>query len=130
MNKQITISSEEYSELIMDSRKLNALENGGVDNWSGIGYALEEFHRENNINEAIDDQKKIKQLQLKKFIEDVEVDISEYADVDYPAGIGAGHNISIDTDRLTNSIEKFILLRLEQDRIDKEEIEKLRELQL
>lgn len=37
----ITISKEEYNELIDDQNLLNALRSAGVDNWEGYDYALE-----------------------------------------------------------------------------------------
>lgn len=40
----VTISQEEYSELLEDSRFLRCLENAGVDDWDGYEYAREEFN--------------------------------------------------------------------------------------
>jgi len=36
----ITISKEEYDQLVKDSNFLNALESVGVDNWEGYGEAF------------------------------------------------------------------------------------------
>ena len=37
----VTITQEEYDELIKDCRFLNALQAAGVDNWSGYGKAFD-----------------------------------------------------------------------------------------
>ena len=37
---QVTISKKEYEQLLEDQAKLQALEAGGVDNWSGYDYAM------------------------------------------------------------------------------------------
>jgi hypothetical protein len=42
----ITITQKEYEELRKDSRKLAALEAGGVDNWEWYGESLKEFWEE------------------------------------------------------------------------------------
>lgn len=35
----VTISKEEYEELLYEQRWLRALEDAGLDNWGGISYA-------------------------------------------------------------------------------------------
>lgn len=42
----ITITKKEYESLQKDSRKLAALEAGGVDNWEWYGESLQEFWAE------------------------------------------------------------------------------------
>jgi hypothetical protein len=37
--EEITISKEEYDDLIRDQTWLRALEAAGVDNWEGVDYA-------------------------------------------------------------------------------------------
>ena len=44
--KTVTISQKKYAQLLDNSRKLNALENGGVDNWSFYGEAMSEYYDE------------------------------------------------------------------------------------
>ncbi len=44
--KTVTISEEEYKELLDNQRFLLALQNAGVDNWGGYDYALDEYHQE------------------------------------------------------------------------------------
>jgi len=42
--KTVTIPVEEYEDLLADSRVLAALQNGGVDNWEGYEFAMEELN--------------------------------------------------------------------------------------
>lgn len=42
----ITITQEEYENLLDAERKLSALECAGVDNWEGYGYAMTEFYND------------------------------------------------------------------------------------
>lgn len=44
----ITITKKEYQSLLQDSRKLAALENGGVDNWEWYSESLKELWEEEN----------------------------------------------------------------------------------
>lgn len=48
--KTVTISEEEYKELLDNQRFLLALQNAGVDNWEGYDYALDEYHQEEEVN--------------------------------------------------------------------------------
>jgi hypothetical protein len=41
MELNITISKEEYEELLKDQKLLQCLQGAGVDNWSGYDYAME-----------------------------------------------------------------------------------------
>jgi len=49
--KDITITSEEYTDLIDSRAKLRALEAGGVDNWEWYDESLTAYHREKEIAE-------------------------------------------------------------------------------
>jgi hypothetical protein len=42
----VTIPKSEYDELLHDSKKLNALESAGVDNWEGYDFAMEAMEEE------------------------------------------------------------------------------------
>lgn len=46
MSETVTITLKEYENLLYDSRKLAALEAGGVDNWEWYGESLSEFWEE------------------------------------------------------------------------------------
>lgn len=45
IEETITISKKEYERLLKDSARLQALENGGVDNWQGYDYAMELYFK-------------------------------------------------------------------------------------
>ena len=52
MEGMITIKKEVYDKLLERDLLLTALENAGVDNWSGYGEAhelLEQWEKENNL---------------------------------------------------------------------------------
>lgn len=44
--EMVTITRKEYDSLQRSERKLCALENGGVDNWSWYSEAMSEFYKE------------------------------------------------------------------------------------
>ena len=46
IDEEVVIRRDEYNELLKDSKWLAALENAGVDNWSGIELAIELFNEE------------------------------------------------------------------------------------
>ena len=48
------ISEDRIRELEKAERKLRALENGGVDNWDGYDFAMEDIHKENAYEEFVD----------------------------------------------------------------------------
>lgn len=45
-DETVTIPIERYKQLLRDSKVLNALEAGGVDNWEWYGEALESMEDE------------------------------------------------------------------------------------
>ena len=47
--KYYKIEEEELLSLLADSRKLAAIETGGVDNWSGYDYAMDFLSEEEGI---------------------------------------------------------------------------------
>jgi hypothetical protein len=46
MEDMVTIPKKEYDELQATSRKLAALEAGGVDNWEGYDFSMESLRGE------------------------------------------------------------------------------------
>lgn len=42
-NDMVTISSNEYRDLLEDQRWRQCFQNAGVDNWEGYDYAMEDF---------------------------------------------------------------------------------------
>lgn len=47
---EVTITVKEYQELLESAAMLRALENAGVDNWTGYDYAMELLKEEQNIS--------------------------------------------------------------------------------
>jgi hypothetical protein len=45
LTQQIVLEDSEYKKLIDDSRKLEALERGGGDNWKWYDDALKEYYK-------------------------------------------------------------------------------------
>ena len=50
-DETITISKEEYEELLDSQWRLTCLESAGVDNWSGYYYAMQEYNNGKNEDE-------------------------------------------------------------------------------
>lgn len=46
----ITISINEYINLLIDSHELAALNNGGVDNWIGYGDSLSDYAQDHGYD--------------------------------------------------------------------------------
>ena len=42
--EKVTITKKEYNQLKDDSLKLSALEQAGVDNWSGYEFAIDQYN--------------------------------------------------------------------------------------
>ena len=54
MEKYYKVSESELRELIHDSMKLCALENGGVDNWEWYGFSIQNFIEANGSSDDDD----------------------------------------------------------------------------
>lgn len=81
----MTISNKRLKELERAERKLQALEAGGVDNWEWYGESLSEFHKEEGIEELIDD-----------FILDVQEHVLvDGINVEYPSVREAGFSTTL-----------------------------------
>ena len=48
--KKYIITEEELKELIKDSWRLNALDNGGVDNWEWYGEAMDRYDDDEEVD--------------------------------------------------------------------------------
>lgn len=72
------IDSSRLRELENAEKKLQALQNGGVDNWEGYDYAMEGFRKEQEFNEKVEEA-----------MDDIETILS--LGVDQPAGQGCGY---------------------------------------
>jgi len=75
------ITVKEYKNLLDDSRKLAALEAGGVDNWEWYSESLKEYWAENEKDEII---------------EDTVTEICEALceSIEEPAGVGCGYGVT------------------------------------
>ena len=76
--------------------KLEALEAGGVNNWEFYNYALKEWNDANHKDKCID-----------QAIENIN-DLLTYAEVEEPAGHGAGYSINLDEDVLVKILNSLI----------------------
>ncbi len=93
---EIKISKQELERLQDRDFKLSCLEQGGVDNWEWYGESLSEYFKKEAVEELEDD-----------FIECLN-DILSEADVDYPAGRGAGHSITFDEGAVKKLLSRFL----------------------
>lgn len=82
---EIKISQQEWKKIQRKISKLDALESGGVDNWSYYWEALGDWRKEGAIEDTITDF-------IEEFDEGVLVD---GVDFDFPAGREAGISIRI-----------------------------------
>lgn len=80
MNDKINLDLKVYEDLIRDRETLRALEAGGVDNWDGYDFALEEIHKRREFEDRIEDE-----------INSLFGELAE--DIDAPAGWQAGYGI-------------------------------------
>lgn len=88
------ISTTRIEELLKAERKLQALESGGVDNWSGYEDAMEDLFKEEQIEEV-----------YRGFIEELQCNVLvDNIDVDYPVSMEAGHSVT-----LTQEGEKVVM---------------------
>lgn len=81
---EVKINKKRLEELERAASKLQALENGGVDNWEWYSESLKEWNKENQLEEMIQD-----------FIENAAQILAECSEVDYPAGREAGPNVQL-----------------------------------
>ncbi len=83
---KITVDEKRLKELERAYAKLQALENGGVDNWEWYGESLKEWHKENRLEELLDE-----------VIENVHDIMVDGVDHDFPAGREAGISLNLNT---------------------------------
>lgn len=93
---KIQVDENTYNKMLRDIAKLNALEAGGVDNWEGYSFSLEEWHKENALDEILDE-----------IISDMN-DILVEADIEQPAGSGCGYSITFDEIAMKKLLKKRI----------------------
>lgn len=81
----VKISKREYNDLLKAQRKLQALEDGGVDNWEWYSEALSELRKEEEFEDL-----------LQEYTDSILEECSLQGDVEYPGGREAGHSILLD----------------------------------
>ena len=94
--KKIELTQKEYDKMLRDLSKLQALENGGVDNWEFYDESLKQWRKENEFDEMLND-----------FIEDLNEILIE-AKIDYPSGLGCGHSITFDEESVKERLRSRI----------------------
>ena len=92
----VEVNANYLAELEKSSRKLKALEQGGVDNWEWYHESLANFFKE-------EDQKEILNDAVSSILEFLTVE----ADIYEPAGRGAGY--TIDLDKSDKAFKQLIL---------------------
>lgn len=92
----MTVSSQRLKELEAAERKLNALEQAGVDNWDGYDFAMEIIKHYEEVEEL-----------KRQFLENL-YDILAEAEVDHPAGYNCGHRITLD-EHQENRIKEWLV---------------------
>jgi hypothetical protein len=97
------ITKERLAYLEDIEKKMDALEAGGVDNWSGYSVSLEQYHSEKELEEELTD-----------LVADVVQQISE--GMHEPAGRGAGWGTTADAeDNAIRLIREFIKKEITDD---------------
>lgn len=87
------ISEKEYAELKDAQAKLNALENGGVDNWDNYDDALDDYYRHKEIENEFDEAWSNALSHLSSC-------------VDEPAGSGCGYGFTNNSNEMRLAVEE------------------------
>lgn len=92
---EVKISENRLKELERAYSKLQALENGGVDNWDFYSDSLKEWNKENALDELFEDT-------YEELLE-----ILATAQVEQPAGRGCGYSITPDEKSVYSLLKRF-----------------------
>lgn len=90
------LSPEKLAQMQRRLAKLDALEAGGVDNWEGYDFALEDWRKEEELAELIDN--------AVADLDDILVD----AEVDQPAGPGCGFSVVLPEAATRQMFERLV----------------------
>jgi len=93
---EVKIDSKRLMELERNTRMLEALQQGGVDNWEWYGESLKEFRKEEELDDL-----------LERYTNEILEVCSLEADVEYPAGRECGHNILFNSDA-ESSVQRLL----------------------
>ena len=105
---EVKISEKRLKELERSAAKLQALENGGVDNWEWYSESLKEWNKGNRLEEI-----------LEEVVENIHDIMVDGVDWDFPAGREAG--ISLNLNLQGEEMIKRIFLKLVKDYAENEE---------
>ena len=96
---EVKIDTKRLHELERNSRILEALQQGGVDNWEWYGESLKDFRKEEELDDLIS-----------QYTDDILQVCSEEGDVEYPAGRECGHSILLGgaEDSVVSLLQKFM----------------------
>lgn len=83
----VNITEARLKELERIESKMLALEAGGVDNWEWYGESLKDWNKENELDELIGN-----------FIGEFCENYFEFTEVDFPAGLDAGANVTFNNE--------------------------------
>lgn len=97
MMGSVSVDKKRLEDLERASRKLAALEAGGVDNWEWYSESLSDFLKEEGEEELISD-----------FIGSLNDVIAE-ANVDQPAGPGCGYSITFNEGQVVSLLKQFLV---------------------
>jgi len=89
------IPDYEWDRIQRKLAKLKALEDAGVENWDMHDIALKQWQYQVNLEDSV-----------QSTVDDIN-DLLTEADVDEPAGHGAGYAISFDEKELARILERF-----------------------
>lgn len=93
---EVKLTKSEYDKMQRELAKLYALEAGGVDNWEWYDESLEDWHKENALDELMHG--------MCDFIHDAAI----YAEVDFPGGYECGPNIHVDHETAMTAVKGII----------------------
>lgn len=94
---EVKINESRLKELERAFSKLQALENGGVDNWEWYGESLKDWRKENELEELFENT-------YEELLE-----ILAEAHVEEPAGRGCGYSITPDEKAVHNLLKRFTI---------------------
>ena len=104
MTSKVEMTQAEYDKMQRELRKLYALEAGGVDNWEWYDESLNEWRKENAMDEMIDN--------LVYEFSEVVNEMAIEAEVDFPGGYECGPNVHVPHDE--DAAKSFINLVIEK----------------
>lgn len=98
---KLDVDDARYKELLDKEETLQALEAGGVDNWDGYDFSMEELTKKREIDSNLS-------RHIGEFIEEIAEVVCQ--DIEEPAGTGCGYGIRQEgLDQITKNLVVFLL---------------------